>query len=313
MNEFEIIQHFFSKQATHRKDVIIGIGDDAALVSIPPNKQMVITTDTLVNDVHFPIDAHAFDIGYKALAVNLSDLAAMGATPAWLTLSLTLPHIDKKWLEEFSRGFFVLATEFEAQLIGGDLTKGPLTITIQAQGLVNPGEAILRHTAKPGDLIYVTNTLGDAAAGLAYLQHKINLNSLSHEKFLTKLNRPFPQIKMGKQLVNIATAAIDISDGLIADLNHILEKSEVGAEIIVDHIPLSEDLCASMNQMDALNFALNGGDDYELCFTVPENKKNKVPKNCSCIGIITDTKKLDLQFSNGKKFVLNKMGYQHFK
>src|SRR5579872_3431761 len=174
LNEFAIIQHFFTTQNISRNDVILGIGDDAAIITPPANQQIVITTDTLVNGVHFLQDTSPYDIGFKSLAVNLSDLAAMGATPAWVTLALTLPLVDETWLNDFSRGFFALASEYKTQLIGGDLTHGPLTITIQAHGLIPSGQAIQRATAKPGDLIYVTNTLGDAALGLAILQNKIN-------------------------------------------------------------------------------------------------------------------------------------------
>lgn len=313
MNEFAVIQHYFTKQNISRNDVTLGIGDDAAIVTPPPNQQIVITTDTLVGGVHFPEQTLPFDIGFKSLAVNLSDLAAMGATPAWVTLALTLPTIDEAWLNDFSRGFFNLASEHKTQLIGGDLTRGPLTITIQAHGFTPSGQAIQRNKAKPGDFIYVTNTLGDAAAALAILQNKIHFSKIDQPSFFEKLNRPIPQIKIGTELRKVANAAIDISDGLIADLGHILEKSNVGAIIDVDLIPLGNALQNHFSQEDALSFALNGGDDYELCFTVPIEKKNLVPKNCTCIGKITDTKKLDLQFSNGTPYHLRQAGYQHFK
>lgn len=311
MNEFAVIQRFFTTQKISRSDVFLGIGDDAAIITPPENQQIVITTDTLVSNVHFPADTLPYDIGYKSLAVNLSDLAAMGATPAWITMALTLPDINETWLTEFSRGFFTLATEHRAQLIGGDLTRGPLTITIQAHGLIPTGQAIQRNTAKPGDLIYVTNTPGDAAFALAVLQKKIKLTDDDQQTIFTKLNRPIPQIKIGEQLRGIASAAIDISDGLAADLGHILEKSAVGAEINIDLIPLSAAL-RHLEKDKALHFALSGGDDYELCFTVPVDKKNRVPKNCTCIGTITNTNKLDLRFSNGTKYDLDQTGYQHF-
>ncbi|HSW69008.1 MAG TPA: thiamine-phosphate kinase [Gammaproteobacteria bacterium] len=300
MNEFDVIKHFFTSQKIARKDVALGIGDDAAIITPHEDQQIVITTDTLINGVHFPEKTAAYDIGFKALAVNLSDLAAMGATPAWLTLALTLPSVDETWLKEFSRGFFDLAEKYNAELIGGDLTKGPLTVTIQALGLVPFNQAITRSGAKPGDLIYVTNTLGDAAFALV---------STEFSGLKEKLNRPTPQIKIGEQLRGIAHAAIDISDGLVADLGHILEKSNAGAEIHVDALPLSDALRQHINKYE---FALNGGDDYELCFTVPENKKNRVPKNCTCIGKITDSKKINLLFSDGTRYDLDKKGYQHF-
>jgi len=312
MNEFAVIQHFFNAQNISRKDVALGIGDDGAIITPPAHQQIVITTDTLVNGVHFPAATLPYDIGYKSLAVNLSDLAAMGATPAWLTLALTLPSIDEQWLKDFSRGFFALAAEYQAQLIGGDLTHGPLAITVQAHGLIPVGQAMQRSAAKSGDLIYVTNTLGDAALGLAVLQKKINLSREYQENILAKLNRPTPQIKIGEQLRGIANAAIDISDGLAADLGHILEKSAVGADIHVDQIPLSKILRDHLNKNDALRFALSGGDDYELCFTVPADKKNLIPQHCTCIGKITDAKKLALRWSDGTKYPLDNAGYQHF-
>ena len=313
MNEFAAIQHFFALQNISRKDVTLGIGDDAAIITPPEKQQIVITTDTLVEGVHFLTQTSPYDVGFKSLAVNLSDLAAMGATPAWLTLALTISTLDEIWLKDFSQGFFALASQYEAQLIGGDLTRGPLTITIQAHGLIPFGQAIKRSTAKPGDLIYVTNTLGNAALALAVLQKKINLPNEYQESVFSQLNRPTPQIKIGEQLRGIASAAIDISDGLLADLGHILEKSSVGAEIDVDLIPLSHILQKHLNQKEALYFALSGGDDYELCFTVPVLKKNLVPKNCTYIGKITDTNKLDLRFANGEKYHFHHTGYQHFQ
>lgn len=312
MNEFEVIQHFFNRQSILREDVNLTIGDDAAIITPPAGHQIAITTDTLVYGVHFPIDTSPYDIGFKSLAVNLSDLAAMGATPAWLTLALTLPSVDELWLKEFSDGFFSLASKYQAQLIGGDLTRGPLTITIAAHGLIPTGQALKRNTAKPGDLIYVTNTLGDAAAALAFLQNKTSIPDENKNSILTKLNRPIPQIKTGEQLRDIATSCIDISDGLVADLGHILEKSAVGAEVNVDCIPLSETLQKYVNKEEALHFALSGGDDYELCFTVPADKINFVPANCTCIGKIINSNKLNLQFSDGKKYDLTHAGYQHF-
>lgn len=311
MNEFDVIQRFFTKQTLSRPDVFLGIGDDAAILSPPTGQQMVITTDTLVSGIHFPTETTPGDIGFKSLAVNLSDLAAMGATPAWLTLALTLPAIDETWLTDFSSHFLTLATEYNAQLIGGDLTRGPLTITVQASGWVPSGQAIQRSTAKPGDLIYVSNTLGDAAAGLAFLQKKINLPVHDQKICVEKLNRPIPRIHLGEQLRDIASAAIDISDGLLADLGHILEKSGVGANINPDHIPLSKAL-RTLEKGQALSFALNGGDDYELCFTVAPDKKNRVPNGCTLIGTITDTRTLELFFSDGKRYDLPNKGYQHF-
>ncbi len=302
MNEFELIQQFFSTQSIQRSDVLLGIGDDAALVQPPHNHELVITTDTLISGVHFLENTAAADIGYKALAVNLSDLAAMGATPAWVTLALTLSNADEKWLQEFARGFFSLCAEHQTQLIGGDVTRGHLSITVQAIGFVPAHQAIKRSGAKPTDLIYVTNTLGDAALALAFLQNKIKVSATHQKTILAKLCRPTPQIAIGMALRNIATAAIDISDGLAADLNHILTRSQVGAHVDVDRIPLSTALTDSMNKPDAISLALQGGDDYELCFTVPQNKKHLVPAHCTCIG----------EIMSGNEYNLPLQGYQHF-
>lgn len=312
LHEFDIIQTFFNTQSIKRPDVILGIGDDAAIVTIPDNNELVMTMDTLVAGVHFPIQTSAFDIGYKALAVNLSDLAAMGATPAWVTLALTLPEADSSWLKEFTAGFFTLANRYNVQLIGGDLTKGSLAITIQAHGLSPKGSAIKRHNAKPGDLIYVTNTLGDAGLALKLLGDTSAPVSL-FEKFY----RPEPQIHLGEQLRGIASAAIDISDGLAADLGHILKKSETGAIVYVDNLPFSAELLNLISRDEAIDLALTAGDDYELCFTVPENHLAQLEKIATqhaitCIGKITETRQLDFKFKNGNKYVLKNQGYQHF-
>lgn len=312
MNEFDIIRTYFTPQICQRKDVALGIGDDAAIVSPPPNHQIIITTDTLVSGIHFLENANAYDIGVKSLAVNLSDLAAMGATPAWVTLALTLPNATDAWLKDFSRGFFKLATEHNVQLIGGDLSHGALSITIQAHGLIPTNQAIRRSGAKAGDLIYVTHTVGDASLALDFLQKKISIPSMYQAELVQQLNQPTPRVKIGEALRSIASAAIDISDGLIADLKHILDMSKVGAHINVDQIPLSTALKESTTKNQALTYALSGGDDYELCFTVPKSKLNFLPEHCTCIGEITASLELDLRFSDGTKYNLNTDGYTHF-
>jgi len=239
MDEFELIARYFTPQKISRADVIVDIGDDCAILDIPTTSHLAITTDTLVNGVHFPMETAAFDVGYKSLAVNLSDLAAMGATPAWASLALTLPGYDETWLAEFSRGFFDLATRHGVQLMGGDMTRGPLSITVTALGFVPKNQAIQRQGAKPGDLIYVTDTLGDAGLALSFLKNKTAMAAAHQHTILTRLNRPEPRIDIGIQLRPIASSAIDISDGLAADLGHILKKNRVGAHIYVDQLPLS--------------------------------------------------------------------------
>lgn len=293
MDEFSIIKKFFAQHSLTNDEIVVGIGDDAALISPPDGCELAITTDTLVNGVHFHHDAPVYDIGYKALAVNLSDLAAMGAYPKWILLALTLPTRDTAWLEKFSAGLFDLAQKYSVQLIGGDLTRGPLTISIQAIGIVPKGLALKRSGAKPGDLIYVTGTLGDAA--------------LSKYTLL-----PTPQVQVGIALRGLASAAIDVSDGIAADIQHIMEMSHVGAKINVDLLPLSAEL-SSLEKNEALNFALNGGDDYQLCFTVPADKVNQLNiSNITQIGIITAEPNLILHYQSGNQYHGPIHGYRHF-
>lgn len=312
MNEFTLIENFFAKQHLTRNDVALGIGDDCALVEVPAKQQLAITTDTLVAGVHFSELASAYDIGYKSLAVNLSDLAAMGATPAWFTLALTLPKPDPVWLKDFCHGLFTLAQHHQTQLIGGDLTRGSLTITIATHGFIPKGQALKRSGAKAGDFIYVTHRLGDAALGLLSQQNKISLAQPHQNYLMTRLNRPEPRIQLGELLRGIASAAIDISDGLASDLGHILEMSQVGATIYVDDLPLSDALINSVSSEQAIELALRGGDDYELCFTVPKEKIALIPPDCRCIGVITEKKELDLRFKDGNSYNGATQGYQHF-
>lgn len=319
MNEFDLIRHYFATQGQHRPDVRIGIGDDAAIVRAPRGHELAITTDTLVGNVHFSPNDLPADIGHKALAVNLSDLAAMGATPAWITLAITLPEADDKWLQGFSQGLFTLANRYHVQLIGGDVTRGPLSITIQAIGFTPIDKALLRSGAQPGDNIYVTGTIGDAGLGLRASQSHLNLRLDYQQAVLEKLHRPEPRIIIGEQLRNIASAAIDISDGLAADLNHILEESKVGAVIILSALPLSEALTHSLPADEAIMLALTAGDDYELCFTIPPDKAIEAEKILSqlscrytCIGTITSETRLTLQDEQGNIYHDAIPGYRHF-
>lgn len=319
MSEFDIITHYFKAQTTHRPDVKIGIGDDAAVVKCPAGHELVITTDTLISGVHFPESTLPYDIGYKSLAVNLSDIAAMGGTPAFVTMALTLPNENPEWIQEFCNGFFTLANRHNVQLIGGDLTRGNLSITIQAMGFVPDNLAILRSNAKPHDLVYVTGTLGDAGLALSFVHNKLTLNTDYQRELLEKFHKPEPRIATGQALIAIANSAIDISDGLAADLNHILKASHVGARINVDQLPLSEALTHSVSKDDAIKFALTAGDDYELCFTVPGQKQQELEKKLSsidcrytCIGKITEETGMDLHYQNGNKYHGPINGYQHF-
>jgi thiamine-monophosphate kinase len=314
MDEFGIIQKFFTSPIV-RADVALGSGDDCALVNVPEGKQVAITTDTLVNGVHFPETTTPYDIGYKALAVSLSDLAAMGATPAWVTGALTVPVSDPDWLAEFARGFFALAIEHDVQVIGGDLTHGPLSITVQAMGLLPVGKALLRSGARAGDLIYVTGNLGDAGLGLRFLQQKNAVAKKFQKQILQRLNQPAPRIAAGEELLTIASSAIDLSDGLAGDIKHILRKSAVGARIFVDKLPLSAAVRESVSSDEAIALALTAGDDYELCFTVSTEKTALLSNHSfffTCIGEITAEPECIFQLSNGTKYHGNFAGYRHF-
>lgn len=318
MSEFDIINRYFNTQSTHRSDVLTGIGDDAAIVKPLAGHELVITTDTLVSGIHFPAATAPFDIGFKSLAVNLSDLAAMGAKPAWVTMALTLPEENTDFIQAFCNGFFTLAKRYAVELIGGDLTHGPLSITIQAMGFTLPHQAILRSGAKPHDLIYVTGTLGDAGLALKHIQHHLALKPEYQQQVLEKLNRPEPRIAIGECLSSLASAAIDISDGIAADLGHILEASGVGATVNVLQLPLSQALTNTLTAEKAIALALTAGDDYELCFTIPAQKREELEKKLAslscrftCIGEITEKPGLQL-YNNGSKYHGPIHGYQHF-
>jgi len=320
-SEFSLIDHFFKARGAVRNDVSVAIGDDGAVSSVPDGYQLVTAVDTLVNGVHFPVDSKAFDIGYKALAVNLSDLAAMGAEPAWATLALTMPNADESWLQQFCDGFFQLAEEFNVQLIGGDTTQGPLSVTVQVMGLVPQGQAVLRSGAKTGDAIYVSGCIGDAALGLRIHQQQIAPSSLSRqqsEALCARLYRPYPRVALGKALRGIASSMIDVSDGLAADLIHILDASRVGATIELENIPVSDHMQAVGELVDTVANVLGGGDDYELCFTVPEDKTTKLADisqqlslNVKRIGAIKAGKGLSI-LKNGLEVKPRQLGFEHF-
>lgn len=320
MGEFSIITEFFAQQKNKRADVLVGIGDDAAIVAVPQDQQLVITTDSLIENVHFLPETDPAAIGHKALAVNLSDLAAMGAVPSWVTLALTMPSFDHAWCEAFCAGFFALATRYQVQLIGGNLAKGPLNITVEAMGLVDTNHSLLRKNARVGDKIFVTGTLGDAGYGLALQQKKKSLSADLSSYFLTRLNQPEPQIAAGLVLrENGAHAAIDISDGFIADLTHLLQASDVGARINVDAIPQSAALIEHVASVERLTFALTSGDDYELCFTAPahhekllQEKLASVHCRMTSVGEIISDKKLILHRQNGEIYHGTIQGYEHF-
>jgi len=318
--EFSLIARYFDLVKSMRLDVETGIGDDCALLNIPEKKTLAISTDTLVAGNHFLPDIDPADLAYKALAVNLSDLAAMGAEPAWLTLALTLPEADEAWLAAFSDSLFMQLNYYDMQLIGGDTTRGPLSMTLGIHGFVPPGRALKRSGAKPGDWIYVTGTPGDSAAGLAILQDRLVVESAADADYLLARHlRPMPRVLQGQALRDLASSAIDLSDGLISDLGHILKASGCGARIDLDAMPLSDALLRHAEREQALRWALSGGEDYELCFTVPELNRGaldvaigQLGARFTCIGQISaEADGLQLMQS-GKPVQLDLQGYDHF-
>ena len=318
ISEFSLIHQYFKSRRLSRDDVDVGIGDDAAVTHIPQGMQLVSAMDTLVSGVHFPVDTPACAIGHKSLAVNLSDIAAMGAEPAWATLALTMPEADESWLKEFCDGFFQLAESCNVQLIGGDTTQGPLTITVHVSGFVPEGKAILRSGAKVGDLIYVSGTLGDAALALNWLANNDREESPPNINVcIQKLDLPVPRLSLGTGLRDIATAAIDVSDGLVADLAHVLDASGVGAVLFQEKIPVSSSETV-VDSPDSLQRALYGGDDYEICFTaaetdrdIIENLSMQLKLSVTEIGVVEQQK--NIRLSNKNVCIdLSPHGYEHF-
>jgi thiamine-monophosphate kinase len=275
MSEFELIQHYFTERQSPASTIPLGIGDDCALISARDGLQLAISTDMLVEGRHFFAGADARMLGHKSLAVNLSDLAAMGAEPRAFTLALSLPEVQPGWLHDFSAGMFDLAALHGCQLIGGDTTKGPLNICITVFGDIPPGLALRRDAAVSGDDIWVSGTLGDARLALAgYLnQHTLSESDLLQAAF--RLHRPTPRIKLGMALRGIAHAAIDLSDGLVGDLSHILKRSGLGATLWCDAIPMG-DILHTQSKALQYEFTLSGGDDYELCFTAPRANRHAI-------------------------------------
>lgn len=318
LTEFAIIRSLLHRAGATRRDVVQGIGDDAALLRVPEGQIIAVTTDTLVEGVHFPAHTSPADIAYKAVAVNLSDLAAMGAEPAWLTMALTVPEAEEAWLEAFSQTLHQQAEHYDVALVGGDTTQGPLSVTVQALGWVPENQALRRHGANPGDWIYVTGYLGDAGLGLAAVLGKHQLLDERQAYFMQRLNRPAARVAAGIALRQYATSAIDISDGLIADLGHIMRASGVGAIVQLEHLPLSPSMRDELRDNQAWPYALYAGDDYELCFTIPRHKRELVDARLaeldypvSCIGRITSQAGLQL-LHEGKPVQVAGEGYEHF-
>jgi len=322
VSEFDLINQFFKNTKVNRDDVLLGIGDDCAMLSPPPGKTLAVSTDTLISGVHFPVTTSAEDIAYKALAVNLSDLAAMGATPAWVSLAISLPDSDTKWLDAFMHGFNELAEQFNVALVGGDTTHGALSITVNVTGFVDADTALRRSTAKVGDGIFVTGSIGDASIGLDIILNKINTHTNfteEHKKFcVNRLNRPDAQVLAGQLLTEFSIAAIDVSDGLKADLNHICKASGVGAVVNLEKLPLSEALQNFYNHQPDWSNILSAGDDYELCFTCPKEQISEMQSllvsngiKTNCIGKIVSG--IDVKcMLDGNLINIDKNGYNHF-
>lgn len=318
--EFDLIARYFDRFKSVRRDVQLGIGDDCALLAVPEKQLLAISTDTLVSGIHFLADIDPADLGYKALAVNLSDLAAMGADPAWLSLALTLPEVNEAWLKAFSDSLFEQMNYYGMQLIGGDTTRGPLSMTLTIHGLIPAGRALTRGGARIGDWIYVTGTLGDSAAGLAILQNRLQVaDQASQEYLLARHLRPQPRVLQGQALRDLASSAIDLSDGLISDLKHVLKASECGARIELDELPMSQTLTSNTDADQALRWALTGGEDYELCFTVPEINRGALEVALShlgadytCIGQIGPQSEGMKFYRDQQEVELPWSGYDHF-
>jgi len=312
-SEFSIIDEFFTVKSSQEFPPILGVGDDCAVLDVPSGKQLAVSTDTLVEGTHFLENSDPKLLGHKVLAVNLSDLAAMGARPVWASLAITMPNIDKDWLAAFSKGFFALAEKHSLHLIGGDTTQGPLSITITIMGLLPNHQRLTRGGAKVGDAIYVSGNIGDAGLGLLKAQSgSVDLGDEAVAAYLT----PVPRVELGRKLLTLASSCIDISDGLSADLSHVLRASNVGATIQHQGIPLSDGVRQHMSEIGNQLWPYSTGDDYELCFTVPSNVSleridSKLAQMVTQIGVIEREEGLRIQMSDGEKVTLNK-GYEHF-
>ncbi|MHB1176316.1 MAG: thiamine-phosphate kinase [Sulfuriferula sp.] len=315
-SEFDLIQRHFTRTAPN---AVLGVGDDCALLQPGAGMQLAISTDTLVADVHFFADTDPHKLGWKSLAVNLSDLAAMGATPRWATLALTVPEVDDDWLAAFAGGVFRCADQYGVSLVGGDTTRGALSLTFTVIGEVPPNQALRRDGAQPDDEIWVSGTLGDAALALAVLQGRANLTTPDLATLAVRLHTPTPRVELGLALRGLASSAIDISDGLLADLGHILSRSGVGANIEYTQLPLGEIVhdYAAHPEFDAC--VLSGGDDYELCFTAPaahhqalDDIATHLDLRLTCIGRIHAEPGLNVCNAQGQVLDIRCTGYDHF-
>ena len=314
LSEFELISRYFLGSTPGREDVILGVGDDCALLKVPEGCALAVSMDTLVAGVHFLHGVDPESLGHKALAVNLSDLAAMGAVPAWVTLGLTLPDPDEPWLASFMGGFTDLARKYGVQLVGGDTTRGPLSCTVQVHGFVMPEKALRRDRAEPGDLIYVSGTLGDA--GLALGSSRLGFDpGTDHPALCDRLDRPTPRVTEGLALAGIVRCAIDISDGLASDLGHICEASGVGATVMLDQLPLSSAVGRYVTETGDWSVPLASGDDYELCITVAPRFAFALEEQFPLftqIGTVCEGEDIRYLKPDGEALEPLRRGYEHF-
>ncbi|MHB8911897.1 MAG: thiamine-phosphate kinase [Lysobacter sp.] len=325
--EFDLIDRIRAR-VRQRDDVIVGIGDDAAVLQVPPGRQLVVATDTLNAGVHFPLDTAPADIGWKALAVNLSDLAAMGAQPAWCTLSLSLPSADTGWVDAFLDGFLGLAARHDVALVGGDTTRGPLSIGVTVHGFVDPGRVLRRDAAEVGDEVWVSGMLGDAAGALRLLLPRYGEDQSAARQsqpaailqaLRERLDRPTPRVATGLALVGLAHAAIDLSDGLLADLGHVCRASGVAAELQLEALPASSALRAAFGPTQCYSLQAAGGDDYQLCFTAPVSARAAVERvaietgvTLTRIGRIVAGEGVRVFVDHGDRWLSARAGYVHF-
>ena len=325
--EFDLIRRWFAPGhggarsfAAGERGVVLGMGDDAALLEVPEGHELVAATDTIVAGVHFPLDCPPRAIGHRALAVNLSDLAARGAEPRWALLALTLPDEDPRWLDEFAAGFHALAGRTDCVLVGGDTTRGPLAITVTALGSVPRGTALRRAGARVGDAVCVSGSLGDAAAGLALFQGRYSTRAPGVHPLLLRFELPEPRLALGRALRGIATSCIDVSDGLLADLGHVLEASGVGATVDADAVPISVPMELAIPAADHRELALAGGDDYELAFTCAPDAVDALRARAvelgvqvTRIGTIEAAPGLRCRDRRGEPVAPLRLGYEHFR
>lgn len=315
-SEFDLIKRHFHRA---HPDTVLGVGDDAALVQASPGMELAVSVDMLVAGTHFYPETDPWLIGWKSMAVNVSDMAAMGAQPCWATLAIALPQANEAWVAKFADGLFACAEQFDIALIGGDTTRGPLTISVQIMGEIPPGTSLLRSNAQAGDDIWVSGPLGDAALALAVIQGRYLLPQQELALCAPSLHQPQPRVALGLALRGLAHSALDISDGLLADLGHILERSQVGAELWLKHIPLSNVVSSHSHDTFVQTLILSGGDDYELCFTAPARHRERITHItqqlgliAGVIGTITQEQQLIVRGLDGQPLAIKEHGFDHF-